>query len=248
MRLLPVGLLTLTICAAATLPALAQTCAPLRPDSGSLGYARRSNDARCEGFYQQLSAGTAGVNVVSFTYGAVAFDPARNRELRLRLPQPSSEPIGIRGFHVPTDRYYRLDAQLAAGQSVFRLPLADVIKPSGMTQEQLGVYAFRSLAGNVEEIIPLAVGADADPAIAPNAQLWIVLRPAIDIANLRYRIRANGQEPEFQFVPQGHGAIPANSPLAFGLGSAPSGRAILDLKFVTTAGEEKNDAIRFAVR
>jgi hypothetical protein len=248
MRLFRIALLAFSIGAAAPLSTVAQRCAPLKPDGDQLGYSKRSNDARCEGFYQQLSAGTAGVNVVSLTYGKVAFDPARDRELRLRLVEPPIEPIGIRGSLIPTDRYYRLDAQLSPGEPVVRLPLADVIKPSGMTPEQLGVYAFRSLPGNQEELIPLVVGADAEPSVRPDAPLWIVLRPAIDIANLRYRVRAAGQVPDYQFVPLGRGPIPANSPLAFALGAAPSGRAILDLRFVTTSGEERNDTIRFAVR
>lgn|GEM_PF-6611573 len=229
-------------------PVAAQTCARLTPDGETLGYKKRGNGARCEGFYQQLSAGSAGVRILSLTYGRPDFDPARHRELRLALAQPPTEAISIRGAHIPATRWYQLDAELKAGQPGFRLPLTDVIEPGGMTRDQFGVYAFRSLGAGIEELLPLAVGADADPTVPPDARVWIVLRPAIDISRLRYRVSAARSEPEFRFVPGGQGPIPKYLPIAFDLGPLPGGKPRLELRFVTSSGEDKDDTIRIGGR
>lgn len=201
-------LLVIAIGLALTGPVAAQTCARLTPDGETLGYKKRGDGARCEGFYQQLSSGSAGVKILSLTYGRPDFDPARHRALHLDLAQPLTEAISIRGAHIQPTRWYQLDAEMKPGQPGFRLPLTDVIKPGGMTRDQFGVYAFRSLGAGIEELLPLAVGADADPTVAPDARVWIVLRPAIDISRLRYRVSASGSEPEFRFVPGGQGPIP----------------------------------------
>ncbi len=245
-----VGLWPLVIAMALSLtaPTAAQTCARLAPDGESLGYKKRGNDARCEGFYQQLSSGSAGVKVLSLTYGRPDFDPARHRALHLALAQAPTEAISIRGAHIEATRWYQLDTELKPGQSGFRLPLTDVIKPGGMTRDQFGVYAFRSLGAGIEELLPVAVGADADPTVPPDARVWIVLRPAIDISRLRYRVSASGSEPEFRFVPKGQGPIPKYLPIAFDLGPLPAGKPRLELRFVTSSGDDKDDTIRIGGR
>jgi hypothetical protein len=226
--------------------ARAQSCLPLTPDGDALGYSVRAGSPRCEGFYQQPVAGTAGVRLVSLTYGRIAFNRDGHRDLRIAVAQPRTAPVRIRGELVPLTRFYRMDAELGPGQANLTIRLSDVIRPGQIFPDELGILAVRLRHGASEELIPVAIAADAAPMIEPGARLHLVLRPGIDLTNLRWRFRVAGQPAEFRTVPQAEGLVPAGTPLRFDADSPAVTNAVLDLRFFTLSGQELTDSIRLA--
>ncbi len=229
-------------------PARAQPCALLTPEGGALGYAARANNTRCEGFYRQPSAGSAGVKLVSLTYSRIAFDRDRHQELRIGVAQPLTSPVRIHGEFVPLTRFYRLDAEIGPTQPILSVRLGDVIRPAQMSQDELGILALRSRQGVSEEVIPVVVTTDAAPVAQQGARLHLVLRPGIDVTNLRWRLRAAGQAAEYRPVPRGDGLVPAGTALRFDAEAPAASTALLDLRFFTLSGQEVTDSIRLAFR
>jgi hypothetical protein len=241
-------LLSLAAVTALGEPAAAQICAPLVPDGGAIGYGLRGNSPRCEGFYQQQVAGSAGVRLVSLTYGRISYDAGRHRELRISLAQAPAASTRIRGEFLPLSRFYRLDAEISQSQPFLSVSLGDVIKPGQIKDDNLGILALRSRQGASEEVIPVAIAADAAPMVPPGTQLHVVLRPGIDVSQLRWRLRAAGQPPDFRAVPGPGGLVPAGTVLRFDLEAPQSPSALLDLRFYNRSGEEITDSIRLAFR
>lgn len=228
--------------------ALSQICSGYMPD-GSHGYALRTNGDRCEGFYQQPSAGATGVSVLSFTQGAIDFDPARHAYIVVRLAGEPIDVVYLLGQHVPLTRFYRLEAELRPGRATLHVPLADVIRPTGISPTDLGLYAYRFLPGALQEVIPVIVDTDAARSGQASGKLRLVLRPSIDVQNLRWRLRpAGGQPSEWRPVPGGEGLVALGTPLPLDLEPLGSGRAILDLRFFDRSGMELTDIIRLAAR
>jgi hypothetical protein len=226
--------------------ALAQSCAPLTPDGGALGYTARAGSPRCEGFYQQQVAGMAGVELVSLTYDRVAFDRDRHSELRIAVLRPPTAPIRVRGEFVTLTRFYRLDAELNSGRPILIIRLGDVVRPGQISPDELGILAVRTRYGASEEIIPVAIAADAPPMARLGAKLHLVLRPGIDVTNLRWRLRLAGEAAEFRPVPRAEGLVPAGTPLRFDADAPAAVNAMLDIRFFTLSGQELTDSIRLA--
>ena len=232
-----------TTCLAAS--ALGQSCG-LDPEGGPLGYQRRYNGSRCEGFIRQPVAGTAGVVLVSLTYGAVAFDWAHNAELQLGLSQKPKARVRIRGEFIPFTRYYRLDAEIGPEQPMLRVGLSDVIARAEMTPEQLGLYAYRLLPGGVQEVIPIAVTADAPPRVSTGVAIHAILRAGIDVTDLRWRLRAGDLANAYRPAPTGFKVLPAGASVSLDFEPPSSPRATLDLLFLDSSGRELSNSIRIA--
>jgi hypothetical protein len=97
---------------------------------------------RCEGFYIARVSGIT-VNVASFTIGP--FDFVRNAAeiVDISLPRHPGRPARIRAQAIPAGVYYRMDATLAAGQTL-RWPIGDIIFPctTDLSSDQLGIFAW----------------------------------------------------------------------------------------------------------
>jgi hypothetical protein len=229
-------------------PAMSQNCSGYRPD-GPHGYSLRTNGDRCEGFYQQPVAGATGVSILSLTYGAIAFDTARHSQLVVRLPAEPDGIVYLLGQHVPLTRFYRLEAELRPGRATLEVPLADVIRPAAIAPRDLGLYAFRPLPGALREFIPVIVQTDAALPAQMTGRLRMVLRPSIDVQNLRWRLRPpGGQASEWRSVPGGEGLVALGTPLPFDLEPMSIGRTTMELRFFDRSGMELTDVIRLAAR
>jgi hypothetical protein len=126
---------------------VAQSCEPLPVDGSPLSYRFRTNVPRCEGMYRSPVSGHLGMTLVSLTYGKIAYDK-RDQYLEITLTAEPAETTLIQAVGIPERLYYRLDAELGKGKSVFRLPLGDVVAANNISPEQFGIYAVRKLPGS----------------------------------------------------------------------------------------------------
>jgi hypothetical protein len=85
----------------------------------------------------------------------------------------------VRGQLIPPQRYYRLDAALAPGQSL-RWPLR-LLTERRYRPPELGLYG--RLAGHEDWLVPLDVHGDMDTADAPR----LILRATLDLSEVRWR-------------------------------------------------------------
>jgi hypothetical protein len=143
-------------------PGLAQSCEALPVDGSPTSYRYRADPPRCEGIYRSPVSGNPGMALVSLTYGGVTYDPGRDQDLEISLPVEPAEKTLIRGVGVPERLYYRLDAELDANHTAFKLPLADVIaRDRQLVPEALGLYGYRMLPGGQTAFVPVSARSPA---------------------------------------------------------------------------------------
>jgi hypothetical protein len=166
--------------------ATAQSCEALPVDNSPLSYRFRANVPRCEGMYRSPVSGPRGMTLVSLTFGKVTYDTRRDQYLDIKLPVEPADKTLIRAVGVPERLYYRLDVELGPRQSVFRLPLGDVVAPQNILPEAFGIYAVRSLPGGQNAFLPVyAHGYGA----AAQAEVVAVVRPGADVSDIQWRFR-----------------------------------------------------------
>lgn len=168
---------------------IAQSCEALPVDGSPLSYRFRANVPRCEGMYRSPVSGHPGMTLVSLTYGKVAYDTRRDQYLEIKLTVEPAETTLIQAIGIPERLYYRLDAELGRGKSVFMLPLADVVAANKILPEQFGIYAVRKLPGSQNIFVPVyAHGSVA----AAQGDVVAVMRPGADVTDVRWRSYAPG--------------------------------------------------------
>jgi hypothetical protein len=175
-------------CAPALLAALLPTWAVAGPCDPTLlqqakgiaaqaRYGPRRNDPRCEGFYSSRVSGTGGLEVVGLLQRPLRF--ARNEPALTIAAAVPDRAVRVRGRLLPPDRYYRLDAALTPNGTL-RWPLR-LLTERGYRPSQVALYGF--LADDPDWLVPLDVQGAAAPAAAPR----LILRAAVDLADVRWR-------------------------------------------------------------
>jgi hypothetical protein len=174
-------------------PGLAQSCEALPVDGSPMRYRYRADPPRCEGIYRSPVSGNPGMTLVSLTYGGVTYDPGRDQDLEISLPVEPAERTLIRGVGVPERLYYRLDAELDANHSAFRLPLADVItRDRQLVPEALGLYGYRMLPDGQTAFVPVSARSSGE---ADRTRVVAVVRPGSDVYDAEWRQYPPGGTP-----------------------------------------------------
>jgi hypothetical protein len=193
-------------------------CDPsLRPIAGASGYGDHGDDQRCEGMYESPVSAT-GLEVVSVTLGALAFDVEANDHLLVSLPDLKgldASAVRVRAVALPLNTYYRMDALLAPGRTM-RWPVGAVIRPWDLSAARLG--AFGSIDRNGERIvIPITV-APEEASSGSAVNVVIKLRSPVRLERLLWReISPDGSVSDWQPVVErpveGGEAIPCALPI-----------------------------------
>ena len=228
--------------------AYAQQCERLPPAPGAGGYQLRRGSDRCEGIYISPVSG-GGLQLVSLTFGRIAYEPDRDPTLFIQAPRTASAGLQLQGMGVPIGLYYRLDAALAEGRD-FQLPLTAVIKPNQIVASDLGLLAYRDAGGGRRVFLPVQVATDPKKFQAPQASIAII-RPDSDIQNVRWRLTPAGNPApgEFQPVASAQGPVPSGYRMEIALpGFAPANEAVLELRYLDLGGRERTSRFQLALR
>jgi hypothetical protein len=214
----------------------AQTCEPLPVDDASPShYQFRKNSPRCEGLYLSSVRGSTRMSLISLTFGRPLYTINVDKFLEISVPVTSNKKTEIHGGGLPSRFYYRLDAELAPGQRVFKLPLTDVIAREGITPNKLGFYAVRTTAENEDAFVPVHI-ASATKA-ATDDDIIAVFRSDLDITDVWWRRYAQGSPPSpWAAVTAARRVIPAGEPIEIQIGNSTSPQTILGLSFRSDRG------------
>lgn len=241
------GYVALIATMVAAVPAPAQDCDRLPPAPGSTGFQQRHGSDRCEGLYVSPVSG-GGLQLLSLTFGRIAFDSDRDPLLFVRAPAGADAGLRLEGTGLPIGLYYRLEAQLAPG-GVFRLPLATVIKPARIAAGDLGLLALRDAGGGRRLFVPVHVGTDSTLPVETR-DVTAVLRPASDVLDVRWRLTPTGAAlGGYRELRGAQGPVPAGQRLEITLPAWPAdGTAVLELRYVDLNGRERSSRFQLATR
>jgi len=228
---LAIGVLLATIVAEPTV-GISQSCEALPVDESPFSYQFRTNDVpRCEGMYRSPVSGRGGMTLVSLTFGKVTYDPRRDQYLEIKLAVAPVEKTLIQAVGVPERLYYRLDAELGPGQSLFRLPLRDVVAPQNILPEQFGIYGVRRLPGGQNAFLPVYAHG---PGTAAQAEVIAIVRPGTDVSDVQWR-RYGPSVPPTAWAPVGRpgGLVPEGTRLEIMLGRDILPQMTLEVSFLS---------------
>jgi hypothetical protein len=205
-----------------------QSCEQLPIDGLPHSYKFRANTPRCEGIYLSPVAGYPGMNLVSLTIGRVTYDPKRDLYLEIRLPAQQTEKMFVRAVGIPERLFYRLDVELRPGQSMFQLPLRDVVAPEHIKPEALGLYGMKMMANGQTAFVPVYAHG---PSQTEQAAVFAVVRPGADVSNVEWRQYAPSRlATAWTPVTGATGLVPEGKPLEIVLGEIP-GQITLEVSF-----------------
>jgi hypothetical protein len=229
-------------------PAAAQVpCSNVSAVAGPLGYKRRLNADRCEGFYQQQVSGT--LEFLSLVKGTINYDLASDKALIISAPdlrQFGGSQLFLIARALRPGTYYRMDAAVASGET-FRWPLNPVLVDANLSSNAIGVVAWinRDLG---KYYVPVSVTSE-NVASASTRPPSIILRSSLDIELLKWRTRQEmGQDRISDWITVGGtqpATIRAGQPISLELQQRPTGLAILELavKYINQ-GKMQTEQIR----
>jgi hypothetical protein len=235
------------VAAAALVSCVGFSCVPIRvyaqppnctdtpgivPSEGPTGYGFRSDSDRCEGLYEQQVSG-GGLQLASLTHGRISYDLERDNEIVL---SGSRSELVLRGQGVSQGIQYRLDARLPT-QADFRLPLAAVLRATGIDAADLGLLAFREEPDGKPPIyVPLRV----TPASPDSTGVVVaVLRSESSLTDVQWRLVAPGSSsPAFQLVREAQGLVVAGQRIELDLpGLGQDFQGALEVRYRDLRGE-----------
>lgn len=147
-----------------------------------IAYGKRGN--RCEGFYRsKVSAGS--LDMVSLVRGRFHFALKENEVIEVASSIASKETINVRAVGIPMKMYYRMDAQLAAGQKL-NWPVRDVIYPQKIKSVKIGIYGWTG-SGKKKTYIPVRTTAHVVSGTQDN-RVRLVFRSSVDVQDTQWRI------------------------------------------------------------
>ena len=118
------------------------SCSNVPAIPGPIGYQRRLNADRCEGFYQQQVTGT--LEFLSLVKGTINYDLVSDKALIVSAPNLSQfggSQVFLTARALRPGTYYRMDAALASGET-FRWPLNAVLAAANLPSSAVGVVAW----------------------------------------------------------------------------------------------------------
>jgi hypothetical protein len=169
-------------------PAQGNPCPSFRPIVGSVGYALRENDKRCEGLYESPVQGLS-LEIVSVLKGRLGFDFEHHRALDVsapNLPASASPLLHVGAVALSLKTYYRMDAVFQSGESM-TWPIDDVLKPVGLTADNLGVFGW--IESQAEKVfVPLKVVPKSELAKRESeASVELIVRSAVNLEKVVWR-------------------------------------------------------------
>jgi hypothetical protein len=149
-----------------------------------LAYRRFSN--RCEGFYGVTVANTT-FQVAGLTIGKLIYAMDRKEIVSISLPHHPNKTIHIQAMAIPDKTFYRMDAELEPGMTLF-WPMNDIIykRPKELTSDKIGILAWIK-EGDSKIYLPVRAqscqkGTDSDKTIQ------LIVSPSEDIGSFMWRI------------------------------------------------------------
>lgn len=154
-------------------------CAALKPSSSQQPpYGRIPGQARCEGYFEQ-SVSQPFVELVSLTRGVPLLEAATRPTLR------AARRLATRLLIQPltASPFYRVDAQLEAGQALL-WDAAPMLGATGLRPQELGFVALaRAGPDEVPAVVPVSVAAEHDASSVGFA----MLRASVSLSSIAWR-------------------------------------------------------------
>ena len=175
----------------------------------SLAYKARQN--RCEGFYT-AQVGSASFELVGCTLGEFRFQRDQGEVITLEVPGATGTGgYNIRAMGIPTNLYYRMDAQLTAGKSL-NWDVATSLWQDNRSRYDynIGLLAFQEKAGS-KIYTPVKSKSKLLPTAAGSNAVSLKFRISRPLGSLRWKI-GNGSEQDY-----GKPLPPANQPITLQL-------------------------------
>ncbi|HSW27067.1 MAG TPA: hypothetical protein VLJ62_30205 [Burkholderiaceae bacterium] len=181
------------------LTVLGLDCTAVRPNTTRApAYGPMSGPERCEGFFER-TVSQPFVELVSFTRGpGLTGDTASGP---LQLQAVSRAPLRVVVQPMRSSPYYRVDADLPAGQALRWDPVV-MIKRTGVPASELGFLALRTRPGveGSTAVAPLALSAAA--LAQPDAVAAVRASVPIEKLSWRsYRLGTGAAAPAWTDVP-----------------------------------------------
>lgn len=178
----PLGVLSALVVFVLSCYSQLPNCASLEPIPASpMQYKDRGN--RCEGFYV-ADVGAPSIDVVALTFGSLKYDLNKDAKLFLFTP-PGVGHVHVRAMALPLRTYYRMDAELDPGK-VLEWPIGDVLRPSNLTSDRIGIMAWRSI-GDEKVLIPLFSSSSVSSSATSSLPVNLIIRPSFDVEAIKWR-------------------------------------------------------------
>ena len=115
---------------------------------------------------------------MGLTLGRLRFDPAKTKILKISSPLVTNQKLRIQAVGIPLKTYYRMDAELAAGQS-FTWPVGQVLGRKRLTGDKLGLVGM--LQDRKDTFVPLALDN------VQSKDIFLTMRAAVDVDSVQWR-------------------------------------------------------------
>jgi hypothetical protein len=156
------------------------SCPNLPPDHGPLGFQRRTNGDRCEGFFKSNVSGEA--LTVAFLMSGRLPDSG---SVEVSGAGPKRE-INVRAVALPLGTYYRMDAVITP-EKPLRWPLSEVVNASrSLKNADLGLYGWFGDPGRPIYVPVRAMVPGEPPASAGAQAVRLGVRANVRLAVLTY--------------------------------------------------------------
>ena len=174
-----------------------------------MAYKARQN--RCEGFYT-AQVGSASFELVGCTLGDFRFQSNESEVITLEVPGATGTGgYNIQARGIPSNLYYRMDAQLRAGQSLsWEVATSLWLDNRSRYDYNIGLLAFQERSGG-KVYTPVRSKSKLQPAAGGSATVSLKFRASRPLGSLRWKI-GNGPEQEY-----GERLPPAGQPLSLRL-------------------------------
>lgn len=155
----------------------------------------RVRGERCEGFYTaEISSGGA-LEIVGLTHGVFTYPLEEGVVVELSCPLLDEVAAHIQAIGIPLKMYYRMDAEILAGQSVDWL-LDDVVFPQQIPSDDIGLLAWMIVEnddGSSTVLVPvLATAAEVDDPL--DAPLSLYVRASVDVEAVQWRMSERSED------------------------------------------------------
>ena len=213
-------------------PAAAQTsCSNVPAIPGAIGYQRRQNAERCEGFYRQEVAGD--FEFLSLVNGPINYDLVSDKILTVSVPeltQFQAPQVFLTARALPPGTNYRMDAVIAPS-GTFKWPLNEVLAPAKLGSNSIGVVAWINQALG-KYYVPVSIVPENVASSAARPPV-MVFRSSLDIELLRWRVRREGDGASagdwIRLGGENPAIIRAGQSVSLQIGTQPSGPNIVDV-------------------